>query len=105
MREFMFRIEKGEAAAGASAGAAKKRSYLLDLSSSPPSSKKRNASGLDAEPVRIVDLDTRLVAFSQRLSTPVNRPSSIRIVSRGRTEAEEAAARARRAAVVGGGSG
>ena len=41
-----------------------------------------------------------LVAFSQRLSTPVNRPSSIRIVSRGRTEAEEAAARARRAAVV-----
>ena len=105
VREFMFRIEKGEAAAGAAAGAAKKRSYLLDLSSSPPSSKKRNASGLDAEPVRIVDLDTRLVAFSQRLSTPVNRPSSIRIVSRGRTEAEEAAARARRAAVVGGGSG
>ena len=106
VREFMFRIEKGEA------GAAKKRSYLLDLSSSsslPSSSssskkQRKTANGLDAEPVRIVDLDTRLAAFSQRLSTPVNRPSSIKIGARERTGAEEEAARARREAVVGRGS-
>ena len=118
VREFMFRIEKGEAAVGAAAGAgaaaaaaaaaAKKRSYLLDLSTSASAAKKRrmkNASGLDAEPVRLVDLDTRLAAFSQKLSTPVNRPSSIRIAARERTAAEAEAARARREAVVGKRSG
>lgn len=116
IREFSFRIEKGEeeaaGAGGAAAGAAKKRNYLLDLSS--PSSaaseankrpKKVNASGLDAEPVRLVDLDTRLVAFSQKLSSAPTRPSTVRFAMRERTEEEAEKVRARRAAVLGAGSG
>lgn len=114
VREFKFRIEKGEAAAaaaGVGAGAgAKKRAYLLDLSS--PSRKRKNyESGTDdannAEPVRIVDLDTRLVAYSGKLDVhvPINRPSSISIRARERSAAETEAAKARQETVIGKSSG
>jgi len=92
---------KGGAGAAAALAARFKKNYLLDLSSSPSAAKKRRRDGLDAEPVRLVPLDTRLATTSKKLSfeVPITRPSRTTVRARERTAAEAEAARARRGGV------